>query len=97
MLTSIPTPSISVVEIGPLTIHFYALCIITGVAVAIWLSNKRFVAAFPDARGVVGDIAIVAVPAGVIGGRLYHVITTPEKFFGADGKLIDIVKIWQLS
>lgn len=95
MLTSIPTPSISVVEIGPLTIHFYALCIITGVALAIWLSNKRFVAAFPEARGVVGDVAIVAVPAGVIGGRLYHVITTPEKFFGADGNLVDIVKIWQ--
>ena len=95
MQTSIPTPRISVVEIGPFTIHFYALCIITGVAVAIWLSNKRFVAAFPDARGVVGDIAIVAVPAGVIGGRLYHVKTTPEKFFGADGNLIDVVKIWQ--
>jgi prolipoprotein diacylglyceryl transferase len=93
--TSIPTPSISVVEIGPLTIHFYALCIISGVALAIWLSNRRFVAAFPDARGVVGDVAIVAVPAGVIGGRLYHVITTPEKFFGRDGHPSDIIKIWQ--
>mgnify|MGYP000264060490 FL=1 len=95
MQTSIPTPSISVVEIGPFTVHFYALCIITGVALAIWLSNKRFVAAFPNTRGVVGDVAIVAVPSGVIGGRLYHVITTPEKFFGSNGHPADIIKIWQ--
>ena len=95
MRTSIPTPSISVVEIGPFTVHAYALCIISGVAVAIWLSNKRFVAAFPDARGVVSDVAIVAVPAGVLGGRLYHVITTPERFFGAQGHPENILKIWQ--
>ena len=95
MLKSIPTPSISVVEIGPFTIHAYALCIITGVAVAIWLSNKRFVAAFPDTRGVVSDVAIIAVPSGVLGGRLYHVVTTPERFFGASGHPEDILKIWE--
>jgi prolipoprotein diacylglyceryl transferase len=92
---SIPTPSISVVEIGPFTIHYYALCIIAGVALAIWLSNKRFVAAFPQAQGVVGDVAIVAVPSGVLGGRLYHVITSPERFFGSQGHPADILKIWQ--
>jgi prolipoprotein diacylglyceryl transferase len=95
MRQSIPTPSVSVVEIGPFTIHAYALCIITGVAVAIWLSNKRFLAQFPDTRGVVGDVAIIAVPAGVLGGRLYHVITTPERFFGASGHPEDILKIWE--
>ena len=94
-LAAIPTPTFSVLEIGPLTIHLYALCIIAGVALAIWLGNKRFVAAFPDATGVVSDVAIYAVPAGVIGGRLYHVITTPERFFGSDGNLSDIVKIWE--
>lgn len=95
MLKTIPTPSISVVEIGPFTIHAYALCIITGVAVAIWLSNKRFVAAFPETRGIVSDVAIIAVPAGVLGGRLYHVVTTPERFFGANGHPEDILKIWE--
>ena len=70
MNQSIPTPSVSVVEIGALTIHFYALCIITGVAVAIWLGNKRFLAAFPNARGVVDDVSITAIPSGVLGGRL---------------------------
>ena len=95
MNRSIPTPTISVVEIGPFSVHAYALCIITGVALAIWLGNKRFLAAYPDARGVVSDVAVIAVPAGVLGGRLYHVITTPERFFGAQGHPEDILKIWE--
>lgn len=95
MRYSIPTPDISVVEIGPFAVHIYALCIISGVAIAIWLGNRRFVAAYPQALGIVSDVAIVAVPAGVLGGRLYHVITTPERFFGADGRPEDILKIWQ--
>lgn len=95
MRRSIPTPSISVLELGPFTFHLYALCIVAGVAIAIWLGNKRFIAAYPDAHGIVSDVAIVAVPAGVLGGRLYHVATTPENFFGADGNPGDIVKIWK--
>lgn len=95
MRRSIPTPSISVLELGPFTFHLYALCIVAGVAIAIWLGHKRFIAAYPDAHGIVSDVAIVAVPAGVLGGRLYHVATTPENFFGADGNPGDIVKIWE--
>ena len=93
--TSIPTPSFSVVEIGPFTIHAYALCIIAGVTIAIWLGNRRFVSAFPNARGIVSDVAVVAVPAGVIGGRIYHVISSPSQYFGANGKPLDALKIWQ--
>jgi prolipoprotein diacylglyceryl transferase len=95
MRYSIPTPDISVVEIGPFAIHYYAICIITGVALAIWLGNRRFLAAYPDARGIVSDVAIVAVPSGVLGGRLYHVITTPEKYIGDNGNPENILKIWQ--
>lgn len=95
MNRSIPTPSISEVSIGPFTIHFYALCIISGIAVAIWLGNKRFAAQDPSLKGVVSEVAVIAVPSGIIGGRLYHVITTPENFFGKDGELLAILKIWQ--
>ena len=94
MRLSIPTPTTSAVAIGPLTIHFYALCIITGVAIALWLGNKRFISAYSNATGVVSDVAIFAVPAGVIGGRLYHVATTPEKYFGSDGNFTDVFRIW---
>jgi prolipoprotein diacylglyceryl transferase len=91
---SIPTPTTSAFVIGPFTIHFYALCIIVGVAAAIWLGNRRFVANFPEAHGLVADVAIYAIPAGVIGGRLYHVITSPELYFGTSGHPADIFKIW---
>lgn len=95
MNRSIPTPSNSEVSIGPFTVHFYALCIITGIAIAIWLGNKRLAARDESLRGVVSEVAVIAVPSGIIGGRLYHVITTPEDFFGADGELLAILKIWQ--
>ena len=94
MRLAISTPTTSAVAIGPFTIHFYALCIIAGVAVAIWLGNRRFTAAHLNVDGVVADVAIYAVPAGVIGGRLYHVVTSPGQYFGSDGNFIDIFKIW---
>jgi prolipoprotein diacylglyceryl transferase len=95
MNRSIPTPSISQFSIGPFTVHFYALCIIAGIAVAIWLGNKRLAASDPSLQGVVSEVAVIAVPSGIIGGRLYHVVTTPENFFGKDGELLAILKIWQ--
>ena len=93
--TAIPTPSFSVFEVGPLSIHVYALCIIAGVAIAIWLGNRRFIKAFPQASGIVSDVAIIAVPSGVIGGRIYHVISSPDQYFGKGGQPLDALKIWQ--
>ena len=95
MLLAFPTPSNSALEIGPLTIHYYALCIITGVAVAIWLGDKRFRAATPLGAHVVSEVAITAVPAGVIGGRLYHVISSPSAYFGSNGNPLAAFKIWE--
>jgi prolipoprotein diacylglyceryl transferase len=90
-----PTPAHSALEIGPLTIHYYALCIITGVAIAIWLGDKRFKARVTNGQSVVSEVAITAVPAGVIGGRIYHILSSPDAYFGADGSPIDALKIWQ--
>ena len=98
MLSSIPTPTNSGIGIGPLTVHYYALCIIVGVAVAIWLGNKRYRTFANDSEqsiGVVADVAIYAVPAGIIGGRIYHVITSPAQYFGENGKPIDALKIYE--
>jgi prolipoprotein diacylglyceryltransferase len=94
MRFAIPTPTTSAVAIGPLTIHFYALCIVAGVCIALWLGNKRFTSSYATAHGVVSDVAIFAIPAGVIGGRLYHVATSPEAYFGSNGHLADAFKIW---
>jgi len=84
-----------VLEIGPLTIHYYALCIITGIAIAIWLSDRRFRAQTVNGKSVVSEVAITAVPAGIIGGRIYHVISSPADYFGANGEPLDALKIWQ--
>ena len=61
--------------------------------VAIYVGNRRYVTA-GGAKGVVSDVAIVAVPAGIIGGRLYHVITSPSAYFGAEGNPIAALYIW---
>jgi prolipoprotein diacylglyceryltransferase len=99
MRSSIPTPTQSQIDIGPLTFHFYALCIIAGIALAIWLGDRRLRSygnsAGIDLSGVVSEVAVIAVPAGIIGGRLYHVVTTPELYFGSSGDLLSILKIWQ--
>ena len=89
-----PSPSLSSFSVGPLTIHFYALCIITGIAAAIWIGRWRYanLGGNPDD---VSEVAIWAVPFGIIGGRIYHVITSPAQYFGSNGNPIDALRIWE--
>ena len=91
----IPSPPHSSFEVGPLTFHFYALCIIAGIAIAIWLGDKRLRVHDPSLTSVVADVAIFAVPAGIIGGRIYHVLSSPSDFFGSTGSFLDIFAIWK--
>lgn len=95
MLLTFPTPSQSALELGPLTIHAYAVCIIFGITIAIWLGDKRFRAQTKQGASVVSEVAITAVPAGIVGGRLYHVISSPSPYFGANGQPLDAIKIWE--
>ncbi|SER39649.1 prolipoprotein diacylglyceryl transferase [Corynebacterium cystitidis] len=81
ILANIPSPSQGVWELGPIPIRAYALFIVIGILVALWLTLRRYRAKGGD-PDVVWDAAIVAVPAGIIGGRLYHVITDYDKYFG---------------
>jgi len=91
----IPSPPHSSFEVGPLTFHFYALCIIAGIAIAIWLGDKRLRAHDPNLTSVVSDVAIFAVPSGIVGGRIYHVLSSPSDFFGSTGSFLDIFAIWK--
>ena len=93
-LAFIPSPSHGVVHLGPVPLRGYAFCIIIGVFIAVWLGNKRWIARGGKA-GTVADIAVWAVPFGLVGGRLYHVITDYELYF-TDGKdWVDAFKVWQ--
>jgi prolipoprotein diacylglyceryl transferase len=90
---SIPSPSTGVIYLGPLPLRAYSLFIILGIFVAIWLGNKRWIAQ-GGKPGQVSDVAIFAVPFGIIGGRIYHVATDWEKYFGSGQNWIDALKIW---
>jgi prolipoprotein diacylglyceryl transferase len=90
---SIPSPSTGVIYLGPLPLRAYSLFIILGIFVAIWLGNKRWIAK-GGKPGQVSDVAIFAVPFGIIGGRIYHVATDWEKYFGSGQNWIDALKIW---
>ena len=93
LLASIPSPTRSVWHLGPLPIRAYALCIIAGILFALWLTTVRW-----RARGGkdedVWDVAGWAILFGILGGRIYHVITDPELYFGSGKHPLDAFKIW---
>lgn len=94
MRTFIPTPSTSKLELGPVTLHFYAISILLGILFAILITRARY----QDRGGEpheINDLAFLLVPVGIIGGRIYHVITSPDNYFGSNGKPLDALKIWQ--
>ena len=94
LLASIPSPSQSSWSVGPFSIKAYALCILAGIFVAVWLTKKRWAdrGQNPDE---VYNIAFWAVIFGVIGGRLYHVISSPRAYFGEGGNPIKAFYIWE--
>ncbi len=65
-----------------------------GIVAAVYIGGRRYIAK-GGAPGLVGDIAIFAVPAGIIGGRLYHVLTSPSDYFGEGGNPIEALYIWK--
>ncbi|MEV6207774.1 prolipoprotein diacylglyceryl transferase [Kitasatospora sp. NPDC051914] len=93
-LAYIPSPSRGVLYLGPVPLRAYAFCIIIGVVVAVWLGSRRWVAR-GGAKHTVGDIAVWAVPFGLIGGRLYHVITDHQLYFGDGRNPWNAFKIWE--
>ena len=91
-LTSLPSPSTGVLEVGPLNLSAYGFVIALGAIAGTWLLGRRLEQRGWGTRDDASAIAMTAVPAGVVGARLYHVITDWERF---DGRLVDALKIWQ--
>ncbi|MFD8644177.1 MULTISPECIES: prolipoprotein diacylglyceryl transferase [Streptomyces] len=90
----LPSPSTGVLYLGALPLRAYAFCIILGVFLAVWLGNRRWVARGGE-KGVIADVAVWAVPFGIVGGRLYHVITSPAAYFGEGGEPIRALYVWE--
>jgi prolipoprotein diacylglyceryl transferase len=90
---TIPSPSQGVWHLGPLPIRAYALAIILGVVAAVWTGERRWVAR-GGTEGQIADIALWAVPAGLIGARAYHVATDHDLYFGPGRHPIEALEIW---
>jgi prolipoprotein diacylglyceryl transferase len=92
-MAAIPSPTHAVLHLGPIPIRAYALCIVLGIGVALTVTSRRWRAKGGSAEDV-WDVAGWAVAFGIVGGRLYHVITDGEMYFGAGRHPLDAVKIW---
>ncbi len=90
---TIPSPDRGVWYLGPIPLRAYALCIIAGIGLALWWGERRLVARGGE-PGTVLDVAVWAVPFGLVGGRLYHVATDWPKYFGPGGDPLGALEIW---
>ncbi|MBK6874431.1 MAG: prolipoprotein diacylglyceryl transferase [Kineosporiaceae bacterium] len=93
-LFSIPSPEQGVWYLGVFPIRAYAFCILLGIVAAIWLGERRWQARGGQ-PGLIMDLAVWMVPFGVIGGRIYHVITSWSAYFGPDGDPAKALRIWE--
>ncbi len=75
----LPSPSSGVWNLGPFPVRAYALAIILGVVAAVLIGERRWVAR-GGTRGLVTDVATLAVPGGIVGARIYHVVTSPDRY-----------------
>jgi len=91
-LATIPSPSDGVLQIGPLDIHAYGLMIALGVVAAVWLAGRRMEAAGVGTRDDMSSIALWAVGAGVLGARLYYIVTDKSQPWKEPGRWL---KIWE--
>jgi len=94
VIASIPSPEQSVWFIGWFPIRAYAMFILAGIVVAVWIAQRRL-AERGGKPGQALDVATWAVPFGIVGGRLYHVISSPQPYFGEGGHPLNAFKIWE--
>jgi len=91
VVAAIPSPPDASIGVGPLELRAYGLAIAVGALVAVWIAQRRWVVRGGDPDDISG-IAMWAVPAGLVGARLYHVVTDFRRF---QGRWWDVVKIWE--
>ena len=94
IVTAIPSPDVSFIELGPFRLHFYALFILTGIILALILTESRLRSRGAEA-GVALDISLWAIPFGILGGRFFHVITHPNDYFFEGADLLAVFRIWE--
>jgi prolipoprotein diacylglyceryl transferase len=94
LAAAIPSPPQHTWYLGPFPLRAYALAILAGIVVALWLTRRRWVERGGEADDVL-EIAFWAVPFGIVGGRLYHVFSTPDPYWGAGGDPVRALYVWE--
>lgn len=90
---SIPSPSLQYFQFGPFTVHIYALCILVGIIIAWQVTARRLAKRGAD-RGAALDFTVWAVVMGIIGARIYHVVTHWGDYFGPGKNFLEVFAIW---
>ena len=94
LLASIPSPDFQYLQLGPIRIYAYALCIITGIVIASVVTAHR-IGKRGGEKGAIIDFAVWAVVLGILFARLYHVLTHWNDYFGPGRHVWDIFAVWQ--
>ncbi|MDC7122411.1 prolipoprotein diacylglyceryl transferase [Cellulomonas fimi] len=94
VLASIPSPPQGVWHLGPFPVRAYAIAILLGIVAALWMTRRRWAERGGDPDTVL-EISFWAVPFGIVGGRIYHVITSPQAYFGEGGDPVRALYIWE--
>ena len=94
LLAAIPSPSRGVWHLGPFPVRAYALAILAGIVAAYYLTRRRWADRGGDPNTVL-DIIFWAIPFGIVGGRIYHVVSSPDAYFGPGGNPVKALYIWE--
>lgn len=94
LVTAIPSPPQAVWYLGAFPLRAYALAILAGIVAAVWIAQRRMAARGGPPERVI-EIAFWAVPFGIVGGRIYHVVSSPQAYFGPGGDPWRAFAIWE--
>jgi len=89
----LPSPASALWHLGAIPVRAYALCMVAGVVAGLWLTDRRYRRA-GYRPGVILDVATVAVPVGLLGARLYSVLTNFDRYFGPGRDWTDALRVW---
>lgn len=94
LAAAIPSPGRGVWHLGPLPLRAYGILIVCGMVVAVWITARRYAARGGDPE-LMTTMAMWAIPFGIVGARIYHVLTSPAAYFGPGGNPLQAFEIWK--
>ena len=92
-LASLPGPFSGIWRLGPVAVHWYAVCVVLGILALLWIAERRY-RTVGGKPWLIVDLATLAVPAGLVGARIYRVIIDYQQYFGSGRDWVGVLRIW---